>query len=126
MNMRTPLGNVRGLGAAHSGTEHFLHQRLTALANIPLSLFLFYLLIPLIGMPYAQVSATFSHPFLAIFTLLSILSMSVHMRLGMQTIIEDYIHVTYLKIPALLANTLFCILTAMTGIFAVLKISFGV
>jgi succinate dehydrogenase / fumarate reductase membrane anchor subunit len=124
-SMRTPLGRVRGLGSARSGTEHFWLQRLTAVANIPLIVAGIVLVIAVIGRDHAGAVAIMSHPLAAILMLLMIVSGLVHMRLGMQTIIEDYIHAEGAKVLALMANTFFAIAVGAACIFAVLKISFG-
>ena len=125
MSMRTPLGRVRGLGSAKEGTEHFWRQRVTAVANIPLVLFLLGLVVALVGEPHAVVAATLGQPFIAIVTLLALISFAVHMRLGTQIIIEDYVHDELLKVLSLMANTFFCAFIALGGAFAVLKLSLG-
>ena len=124
-SMRTPLGRVRGLGSAKSGTEHFWLQRVTAVANVILTLIFLGVVISLFGKPYAAAMATLSHPLVAILMLLFIISGAVHMRLGMQVVIEDYIHGEGLKIAAVMANTFFAIAIGAACVFAVLKLSFG-
>src|SRR5665213_351893 len=95
--MRTPMRNVRGLGAAHSGTRHFWHQRVTSVAGIPLSL-----------------------------ALLFIINSAYHMWIGMQEIILDYVHDEKLKLLSLMANTFFVFVVAFVSAYAILKLSFGV
>ena len=124
-SMRTPLGRVRGLGSARSGTQHFWLQRMTAVSNIPLIVSGIILVIAVIGRDHAGAVSIMSHPLAAILMLLMIVSGLVHMRLGMQTIIEDYIHAEGPKVLALMANTFFAIAVGAACIFAVLKISFG-
>ena len=97
MGYRTPLARVRGLGSAKEGADHFWQQRLTAVANIFLLAFLICLLV----------------------------SGLVHMRLGMQTIIEDYVHSEGRKVAALMLNSFFTIAVGLVCVFAVLKLSFG-
>lgn len=126
MSMRTPLGKVRGLGSAKSGSEHFWLQRMTAIANIPLVLFFLVTLIANAGGDHASVSAYLGSPVVAIVMILLILSGVFHMRLGMQVIIEDYVHGEGAKVLSLMANTFFCIAVALACIFAVLKLSLGV
>ena len=92
MSMRTPLGRVRGLGSARSGTSHFWRQRLTAVANVPLVISFVVILISLLGRNHAAVVQILGSPPVAIIMLLFILSITYHMRLGMQVIIEDYVH----------------------------------
>jgi succinate dehydrogenase / fumarate reductase, membrane anchor subunit len=126
MSMRTPLGRVRGLGAARSGTSHFWRQRLTAVANVPLVIAFVVILISLIGRNHAAVVQIIGSPPVAIVMLLFILSITYHMRLGMQVIIEDYVHHEGHRIALLIGNTFFAIVVALSCAFAILKISFGV
>ncbi len=125
-SMRTPLGRVRGLGSAKSGTEHFWLQRLTAIANLPLSLFVIGLIISTAGSNFAAVKATLGSPFVAIPLLLFVISAAWHMRIGMQVIIEDYVPSEGPKVALLLANTFFTFAVGIGCVFAILKISFGV
>ncbi|MGQ3356414.1 MAG: succinate dehydrogenase, hydrophobic membrane anchor protein [Phreatobacter sp.] len=124
--MRTPLGRVRGLGSARSGTEHFWMQRVTAVANVPLSLFVIGLIITTAGSNYAAVKATLGSPLVAIPLILFVLSATWHMRLGMQMIIEDYVPAEGPKVVLLLANTFFSVAIGLGSVFAILKLSFGV
>jgi succinate dehydrogenase / fumarate reductase membrane anchor subunit len=125
MSMRTPLKTARYLGSAKDGTEHFWRQRLTAVANIFLLSFLVWLIASLAGADYAGAKATLSNPLVDLALLCLILSATVHMRIGMQTIIEDYVHGEGVKIAALLLNTFFAVLVAVACIFAVVKLSLG-
>ncbi|MEP9354274.1 succinate dehydrogenase, hydrophobic membrane anchor protein [Xanthobacter sp. KR7-65] len=123
--MRTPLGKVRGLGAAKSGTTDFFKQRVTGLANLILMVFFIGIVISLAGADYARAHATLGHPFVAVVILLTLLSVTTHMRIGMQVVIEDYVHTEGLKVLLIVANTFFSIAVALAGAFAVLKISLG-
>jgi succinate dehydrogenase / fumarate reductase, membrane anchor subunit len=125
-SMRTPLAQVRGLGSAHSGTHHFWVQRVTAIANIPLSLFVVGLIISTSGSNYAAVKATLGSPLVAIPLILFIGSAVYHMRLGMQMIIEDYVPSEGPRLVLLLASTFFSVVVGLASVFAVLKLSFGV
>jgi succinate dehydrogenase / fumarate reductase membrane anchor subunit len=125
MAYRTPLARVRGLGSAKEGAEHFWRQRLTAVANIFLVSFLIWLLLTLAGADYATVKRTLGKPHIAIPLLLLLLSGLVHMRLGMQTIIEDYFHSEGRKVAALMLNSFFAFAVGLVCVFAVLKLSFG-
>lgn len=125
-NMRTPLSRVRGLGSAREGTGHFWRQRLTAIANIPLTLFFVGFLISLNGAGYAATRSAISSPFVALVLFLFMVSGLVHMRLGMQIIIEDYVHGEGSKLALLVLNTFFTIAIGVAIGFALLKIAFGV
>jgi succinate dehydrogenase / fumarate reductase membrane anchor subunit len=123
--MRTPMGKVRGLGSAKSGTDHFFRQRLTALANVPLAIAFVIIVASLQGADHARMVATMSHPLVALLLILFLLSGVVHMRLGMQVIIEDYVHSEGRKLALLMLNTFFAIAIGAACVFAVLKMSFG-
>ncbi len=125
MTLRTPLNKVRLYGSARSGTDHFWHQRLTSIANIPLTIFLLWLVIPLSGASHAEVVTNIKHPLIAFGLIAVIISFTWHMRLGMQVIIEDYVHSDGRKLMLVVVNNLFCSMIALMSIFAILKISFG-
>lgn len=125
MSMRTPLGKVRGLGSAKDGTEHFWHQRLTAVANIPLVLIGLYLVVSLTGTPYSEVYQTLSSPLAGIFLFLFSFSILAHMRLGMQVVIEDYVHGELNKVLLVMLNTFFVMFTGALILYAIFKLSFG-
>ncbi|HZQ62738.1 MAG TPA: succinate dehydrogenase, hydrophobic membrane anchor protein [Casimicrobiaceae bacterium] len=126
MSIRTPIGRVRGLGSAKSGTEHFWHQRLTAIANVFLVSAFVIIVVSLLGSSHARVHQILGSPFVAIVMLLMVGSVSYHMKLGMQIIIEDYVHDEKWKFASIIANNFFAIAVAAACAFAVLKISFGV
>jgi len=123
--MITPLKRVRGLGSAHEGPGHFVRQRLTAAANLVLVPFAIGLIATLAGAELGSVKATLGHPAIAIALLVLVVSTAVHMRIGMQVIIEDYVHTESAKLLLLLVNTFFSAAVAAVAIFAVLKLSFG-
>ena len=124
--MRTPLGRVRGLGSAKTGTEDFWHQRLTAMANIPLVIAGVVIVISLVGRNHAAAAQILGSPLIAILMLLFIISVTYHMRIGMQVIIEDYVHDERTKYALLILNTFFTIAAGFSSIYALLKLSFGV
>ncbi len=123
--MRTPRRRVAGLGSARSGTGHFWLQRLTAIGNLLLILIALPIVIAAAGQEQAQVVALIGHPLVAIVLLLLLFSVCFHMRIGMQVVIEDYVHAEGMKVLALIANTFFTLAVGSAGAFAVLKISFG-
>jgi succinate dehydrogenase / fumarate reductase membrane anchor subunit len=125
MTMRTPLKKVRYLGSAGEGADHFWKQRLTAVANLVLVPFLVWLLVALVGAEHAAVRQTLSHPIVGVLLLLLVLSEGMHMRLGMQVIIEDYVVSEGPKVALLMLNTFFAIGVGLTSVFAVLKLGFG-
>jgi len=125
-NLRTPLARVRGFGSAKSGTGHFWHQRLTAIANVPLTIAFVVILVSLLGRSHAAVVQILGSPLVAILMLLFIGSITYHMKLGMQVIIEDYVHGERWKFAAVIANIFFAIAVGLAAVYALLKLSFGV
>jgi succinate dehydrogenase / fumarate reductase, membrane anchor subunit len=124
--LRTPLARVRGLGSARSGTEHFWRQRLTAVANIPLTIAFVLIVVSLLGRNHAAAQQILGSPLVAIVMLLFIGSVTYHMRIGMQVVIEDYVHVEIVKLSLLMANTFFTIAVGLAAAYAIFKLSFGV
>jgi succinate dehydrogenase / fumarate reductase membrane anchor subunit len=122
-SIRTPMARVRGLGAAHSGTEHFWRQRVTAVSNLVLVLALLAVLVATYGRDYVSTLAVVGHPAVAIVLILLAISVSLHMRLGMMVIIEDYVHGEGAKLAAVILNTFFSFAVAAVAIFAILRIS---
>ena len=123
---RTPLARVRGLGSAKTGTVHFWHQRLTAVANVPLTIAFVLIVVALLGRNHAAAQQILASPLVAIVMLLFIGSITYHMRLGMQVIIEDYVHEETAKLALIMLNTFFAIAIALASAYAIFKLSFGV
>ena len=117
---------VRGLGSAKSGTGHFWHQRLTAVANVPLTIAFVLIVIALLGRNHAAAQQILGAPLVAIVILLFIGSVTYHMRIGMQVIIEDYVHEETAKLALIMLNTFFAIAVALASAYAIFKLSFGV
>jgi succinate dehydrogenase / fumarate reductase membrane anchor subunit len=125
MSMRTPLSRVRGLGSAKSGTEHWWLQRVTAIANIPLVLFMLVFVVMHMGVSRAELIASVHHPIVAILLAAAFVSVLWHMRLGMQVIIEDYVHTPALKLTALLFNIFFTLLLGVAALYAIITMALG-
>ena len=125
-DMRTPLGRVRGLGAAREGTGHFWSIRLTSVALVPLTFFVVGLVFALNGADYAGMRAVLANPFVCLMLLVTIGARLYHMWLGMQEIILDYAHGDGWKFSLLMLNTFFSIAVGVICAFSLLKIAFGV
>ncbi len=123
-NLSTPLSRVKGLGSAKEGTTHFWHQRLTALILIPLVLWFGF---SIASMPVEHVTLTgwVQQPAVAIALILLILSTFYHAQLGLQIVIEDYVSTHSTRTASILLSNLMCLLFAIIGVVAVLKISLG-
>jgi succinate dehydrogenase / fumarate reductase membrane anchor subunit len=126
MTMETPLKQARALGSAKSGTEHFWQQRLTALANVPLVIFLLWFIVSHLGASRADVIASLTNPFVSGGLILAMACICWHMRIGMQVIIEDYVHGPVAKVAALLGNTIYSAALFIIAVLSILKMSFGV
>jgi succinate dehydrogenase / fumarate reductase membrane anchor subunit len=126
VSMKTPLGRVRGLGSARSGTQHFWHQRLTSVAGIPLTIAFIVIVIALLGRNHAAAVQILGSPLVAIVMLLFIINTVYHMCIGMQEIIIDYVHNDLTKFIVLMGNTFFGVAVALASIYAILKLSSGV
>ena len=123
MSLRSPLGKVRGLGSAKEGVGHWWAQRTTAIALVPLSLWFIVSLLGALGGDYASTRAWLSSPLVAAAMLGLLIALFYHATLGLQVVIEDYIHEKAAKIAALLAMKLAFALAGLIAIVAVLKIS---
>ena len=124
-SLRTPLAKVRGLGSARSGTQHFWRQRMTAVANVPLAIAFVWIIASLAGADQATVIRAVAHPLTGILLLLFLISGIIHMRLGMQSIIEDYVTEEIPKLLMLMLNSFFAAAAGLACVWAILKISFG-
>jgi succinate dehydrogenase / fumarate reductase membrane anchor subunit len=124
--MRTPLGRVRNLGSSHSGTTDFWRQRITAVAMVLLMVPVIVVVMMLLGSNHAGAAQMLGSPLVAIILLLFIVASSWHMKIGMQVVIEDYVHSEQLKLAAIMANNFFSFAVALASIYAILKLASGV
>ncbi len=124
--MRTPLGRVRSLGSAHSGTGEFWRQRITAVAMTLLMLPVLVVVMMLLGRNQAGAAQILGSLPIALILLLFIIASAWHMKIGMQVVIEDYIHNEKLKLVSIMLNNFFSIAVALASTYAILKLSSGV
>lgn len=125
MGFRTDRQRVQGLGTAREGTGHWWRQRVTAVALVPLTLFFLFTFARNLGADFETVRATYASPFNAVMAILFILTACIHLQLGLQVVIEDYVHGHATRTAALLANILLTWALALTGVFAVARIAFS-
>lgn len=125
MSFKTDYGRVNGLGSAKEGTHHFWTQRVSAIALL--------ILTPLFVVPFAinlgdsfeAVRESYSNPFTAIIAALFVITAFYHLKLGLQVVIEDYIHGKAMRTGLIIAMSLFCALAGFAGLFAIAKIAFS-
>ena len=125
-SMRTPLARVRNLGSSHSGTSDFWRQRLTGVATVLLIVPVIVVVMMLLGRNHAGAAQILGSAPIAIIMLLFVIASAWHMKIGMQVVIEDYVHAEKLKLVAIMANNFFSIAVALASIYAILKLSSGV
>ncbi|MEI6986454.1 MAG: succinate dehydrogenase, hydrophobic membrane anchor protein [Rhodospirillaceae bacterium] len=123
--MVTDLARARGLGASHTGTEHWWTQRLTSLALLPLSLWFIYSIVRLVGADYAMVKAWLSSPLSATLAIALVILTFHHAASGMEVIFEDYIYCKCAKLTAIIAIKFVSALGAIICILSVLKLALG-
>lgn len=123
---RTPLKNVRGLGAAKTGTEHFVLQRLTATALVFLSIWFLVFVLQLAGADYVTATAAIAKPWNAILLVGFLVAMFWHAQLGLQVVLEDYIHNSLLALALQTSVKFIAVLGAIVSIFAVVRIALGI
>ncbi len=125
-SMRTPLSRVRYLGASHSGTGDFWRQRLTAVAMTVLIIPVLVIVMMLLGRNQAGAAQILGSLPIAVILILFIIASTWHMKIGMQVVIEDYVHNEKLKLVSIMANNFFSVAVALASIYAIFKLSTGV
>ena len=125
MDLRTPLSKVRGLGSAKDGTHHWWMQRITAIANIPLVAVAVWVVLLSLRTDYAGVVNLVGHPFVGAVLILFIANLFYHAALGLQVVIEDYVHAHGVKIVSLILSRFAHVLVAVMSIYAILRIGLG-
>jgi succinate dehydrogenase / fumarate reductase, membrane anchor subunit len=124
MGTGTGIGRVRGLGSARHGAHHWLAQRYTAVGNLLLVLWLIFSLVTLPGLDYESVRNWIANPLVAVPLMLMLVSVFWHLRLGMQVMLEDYVHDKGLAFLSMLLLNFYTVAGAAVGIFAIAKIAF--
>jgi succinate dehydrogenase / fumarate reductase membrane anchor subunit len=125
MKFRTPLARVRGLGSAKSGTDHWWMQRLTAVVLVPLSLWFVASLLTVVTADHATAVAWLHSPLVVILACALIVAVFYHGQLGIQVVLEDYVHSESWKLVAIVVTMFLSLLLATVSLFAVLSIAFG-
>jgi succinate dehydrogenase / fumarate reductase membrane anchor subunit len=124
-DLRNPLARARGLGSAKEGVGHWMTQRVTALALVFLTLWLVTISIGMMHSDYAAARVTIAHPWNAVLLIALIVTMFKHAVLGLQVVIEDYVHTRWLEIASLVFIKFIAVLAALSGVLAVLRIALG-
>jgi succinate dehydrogenase / fumarate reductase, membrane anchor subunit len=122
---QTPLKQVRGLGSAKAGTHHFIVQRITAVALIPLVIWIVYVTLTLLHADYTQARALVHQPINAILLIAFVLATFWHAQLGLQVVIEDYVHTRWLEIVSQLVVKFLCVIGALASTLAIVRIALG-
>ncbi len=125
MKLRAPLATARGLGSAKEGTHHFWNQRLTAIVLVPMTLWIMVSLVRMTNVDYATVTQWMAAPLNAVLLLIFLLALFYHALLGVQVVIEDYIHTEWQKIACLILVKFTILLTGLTSVLAVIKVFLG-
>ena len=125
MSLRDPLATARGLGSAKDGTGHFITERLTALALVPLTLWFVWSAVGHFGTGYADTRSFLAQPLNASFAAAFVLMLYWHAALGLQVVIEDYVHVRWLEMTAIIAVKLLFSFFALVSLLAIIRITLG-
>lgn len=124
-DFRNPLVVAHGMGSAREGTHHWLHERITGVAATPLMIWLAWSVVQFGTLDYAAFIAWQAEPVNAVLMILSVITVFYHTALGIQSVVEDYVHQPAVKIITLVAARLFFLAAALATIFSILKIAFA-
>ena len=124
-DLQTPLKRVRGWGSARSGTHHFIVQRITAVALIPLVLWIIWFALALLHANYSRARILVHQPWNAVLLIAFVVALFWHAQLGLQVVIEDYVHTRWLEITAQLAVKFLCVVGALASVLAIVRIALG-
>jgi succinate dehydrogenase / fumarate reductase membrane anchor subunit len=124
-DLRTPLKTALGLGSARSGAHHFVVQRVTALALAFLSLWFVWIVLRVLHADFAAAHALIAQPFNAVLLIAFVVAVFWHAQLGLQVVIEDYVHTRWLEVLAQIAVKFLCFLGAAASVLAVVRIALG-
>jgi succinate dehydrogenase / fumarate reductase membrane anchor subunit len=122
-DLRTPLARARGIGSGKTGTGHFWYLRLTSIALMLLVPWLVGTLVSLIGADLATAQAVLARPYNAILMAALLVALFWHTKLGMQVVIEDYVHTRAVEVTLLVLNSLLCALGALASLYAIARIA---
>lgn len=123
--MQSPVGRVLGLGSAKEGVEHWWRQRTTALALVPLTIWFVIWVIAMAGADRAAMVAWMHNPLSAVLMIVLIVATFYHAALGLQVVIEDYVHSEGLRLATLIVMRALCVLFVVRGVLAVLTLAFA-
>ena len=123
--LRDPIARVRGLGSAKSGTHHWIVQRLTAIGLVPLALWFLWAVIGLVGGEYADARSFVAQPWNAGFLAAFVILLFYHAKLGIQVVVEDYVHTKPMEVLLHVVNIFVCLLAALFSVLAIVRIALG-
>ena len=122
-DLQTPLKRVHGLGSAKDGTHHFIVQRITAVALVPLTIWIVFVALSLVHSDYAHARAMLHHPFAAVWLIAFLVAALWHAQLGLQVVIEDYVHVRWQEALLQLIVKFVCVVAGIAGVIAIVRIA---
>lgn len=125
MSLQTPIARARGLGSAKSGSEHWIVQRITAVLLLPLTLWFIYFACTLVGADYAAIRAAVGEPWNAALLATFLIIVLYHAQLGLQVVIEDYLHVRWLEISALVIVKFIAFFGSIVVLLALARVALG-